>query len=629
MEAELFAAIKTADLPMVQRLLAKTPSDANALDAAGVPLVLRAMETGNEALCRWMIEQSLAKLNTPDPNGASLLHYAAKKGGAGLLRYLVEWVGCDPRKGDKGGVTPYAIAHTFGNEEGESYFAQVTGAAWEDMYQNPILPGFRPDPSIVRVGQDYYMVNSSFTWFPALPISHSRDLVHWEPVGHVLTDPATAMLQGLDSGHGYWAPDISYHEGRFYVTATLRRNDGHARPRAQIITSAPAPEGPWDPPAVIEEDGIDPSLFTDVDGKRYMVLNRGARLLPLSEDARAATGPAHLIWYGDTKRASEGPHLLYKDGWYYLIMAEGGTGLSHQISIGRSRTLNGPYEACPYDPVLHQYDPNGALQKSGHGDFVETQDGEWYAVYLCARPVDGYSPLGRETALDPVTWTLDGWPLVNARKGPSALQRKPKLPKYEPKTEPCMDPHAANSRWVFQRQPAKVTWADGVLTLQGDGRSLSDKDAASGIFTRQTALRCIFTARLADTPPIDSGAGITGYYDEKSYCTFGMEVTPKGGVLYLKVCEGGITQIVKTAPMTGRWLRMEADGLERRFYTSDDGWDWLLFADLPRAEFLSDEGKGCQKRFTGSMLGLYTVGRAAAAFDKIEITNLQTPVDLL
>ena len=172
-----------------------------------------------------------------------------------------------------------------------------------------MLPGFRPDPSIVRVGEDYYMVNSSFTWFPAIPISHSRDLVHWEPVGHVLTDPENAMLQGLEGGHGYWAPDISYYNGRFYVPATLRRNDDHPRPRAQIVTSAPAPEGPWDPPAVIEENGIDPSLFTDSDGKRYMVLNRGARLLPLTPDARAATGPARHVWYADIKRASDGPHI--------------------------------------------------------------------------------------------------------------------------------------------------------------------------------------------------------------------------------------------------------------------------------------------------------------------------------
>ena len=333
--AEYFSLIRANDFEGAKAYLAVNPAAANARDNTGVPAVLRAMQTGDDDFCRWIIEQSLSKLNETDPDGATALHYAAAKGSPELLRYLVERVGWDPLRGDCKGRTPYGIAHMAGNAAGEAYFAEAVGAAWDDLYANPVLPGFRPDPSIVRVGEDYYMVNSSFTWFPAIPISHSRDLVHWEPVGHVLTDPENAMLQGLEGGHGYWAPDISYYSGRFYVTATLRRNDDHPRPRAQIVTSAPAPEGPWDPPAVIEENGIDPSLFTDGDGKRYMVLNRGARLLPLTPDARAATGPARLLWYGDIKRASEGPHILQKDGWYYIILAEGGTGMTHQISVGR------------------------------------------------------------------------------------------------------------------------------------------------------------------------------------------------------------------------------------------------------------------------------------------------------
>lgn len=479
-----------------------------------------------------------------------------------------------------------------------------------------MLPGFRPDPSIVRVGEDYYMVNSSFTWFPAIPISHSRDLVHWEPVGHVLTDPENAMLQGLEGGHGYWAPDISYYSGRFYVTATLRRNDDHPRPRAQIVTSAPAPEGPWDPPAVIEENGIDPSLFTDGDGKRYMVLNRGARLLPLTPDARAATGPARLLWYGDIKRASEGPHILQKDGWYYIILAEGGTGMTHQISVGRARTLDGPYESCPYDPILHQYDPNATLQKSGHGDLVETQNGQWYAVYLCARPQDGFSPLGRETALDPVEWTADGWPIINRRKGPSALQRRPNLPRFVPHAA-SLDPADARSLWVSPRLPADAAWDGCTLSLRGDVRDLDDKATKAGIYTRQTALQCSFSARLDTALRPGWQAGITGYYDEKSYCKFGLRGTENGTLAELTVRSPEGKTVVRSAPAACGTLRMEADGLTRRFYLDD-----TLFAELPRAEFLADEGRGCQKRFTGSMMGLYAVGADfTAKFGEMSIEN--------
>ena len=436
----------------------------------------------------------------------------------------------------------------------------------------------------------------------------------------MLTDPATAMLDGLDGGHGYWAPDISYHNGRFYVTATLRRNDDHPRPRAQIVTSAPAPEGPWDPPAVIEENGIDPSLFVDDDGQRYMVLNRGARLLPLTPDARAAAGPARLLWYGDTKRASEGPHLLKKDGWYYIILAEGGTGISHQISVGRSRTLDGPHEPCPYDPILHQYDPKGALQKSGHGDLVQTQNGQWYVVYLCARPQDGFSPLGRETALDPVEWTADGWPIVNRRKGPSALQRRPDLPPFVPQAA-SFDPADPRSLWVSPRLPADAVWDGHALHLRSDVRDLDDKATKAGLYTRQTALQCNFAARLATALRPGQQAGITGYYDELSYCKFGLRGTDDGTLAELSIRTPEGVEVIRTAPAAGCTLRMEADGLARRFYL-----DGALFAELPRVEFLADEGRGCQKRFTGSMLGLYAVGAGfTAEFDEITIQNKAAP----
>ena len=611
--AEYFALLRRKDF-------AAHPAAANATDEAGVPAVLRAMQTGDDTFCRWIIEQSLSKLNATDPDGATALHYAAASGSPDLLRYLVKRVGWDPLRGDCKGRTPYGIAHAAGNTAGEAYFAEVVGAKWQDLYANPMLPGFRPDPSIVRVGEDYYMVNSSFTWFPAIPISHSRDLVHWEPVGHVLTDPATAMLDGLDGGHGYWAPDISYHNGRFYVTATLRRNDDHPRPRAQIVTSAPAPEGPWDPPAVIEENGIDPSLFVDDDGQRYMVLNRGARLLPLTPDARAAAGPARLLWYGDTKRASEGPHLLKKDGWYYIILAEGGTGISHQISVGRSRTLAGPYEPCPYDPILHQYDPKGALQKSGHGDLVQTQNGQWYVVYLCARPQDGFSPLGRETALDPVEWTADGWPIVNRRKGPSALQRRPDLPPFVPQAA-SFDPASLHSLWVSPRLPADAVWDGHALHLRSDVRDLDDKATKAGLYTRQTALQCSFAARLTAALRPGQQAGITGYYDERSYCKFGLRGTDGGTLVELSIRTPEGVEVIRTAPAAGCTLRMEADGLARRFYL-----DGALFAELPRVEFLADEGRGCQKRFTGSMMGLYAVGAGfTAEFDEITIQNKAAP----
>lgn len=620
---QYFALLDAADLKGVQKYLAQHPKAVNELDEFGIPALLHGMAAGSNELCRWLVEYSLSKLNVRDMHGAGVLHYAAAQGGPTLLRYLVETVGFDPLQSDMDGRTPYGIAHFSKNRAGEDYFASVTGARWEELYQNPILSGFRPDPSILRVGVDYYMVNSSFTWFPALPVSHSRDLVHWEPIGHVLTDENTAQLVGLESGHGYWAPDISYHNGRYYVTATLRRNNDDPHPRVQIVTGSDSPAGPYDMPSIIEEDGIDPSLFTDITGKRYMLLNRGARLLPLTENACATTGTAHLLWYGDTKRASEGPRLLRKDGWYYLIMAEGGTGLGHQVSVGRSRSLYGRYEPCPFNPVLHQYDEQGYLQKSGHGQLVQTPAGDWYMVYLCARPRDGFSPLGRETALDPVQWTADGWPIVNGRRGPSALQKKPDLPDFHA-SPGSFDPNAANTVWVSQRGPADAEWENGILTLHGHPEGLDSIDSRAGLFTRQTELRCSWQQRMSVELPLrGQSAGITAYYDEFSYCVFGAFHTEQGLRLELRVQDGHRFEILYNQPLhflqlRRLCLRMDAEDLTRRFFFADDSGKWQWAATISHADFLSDEGVGFGKRFTGSMMGVFAVGKGVTArFEQI------------
>lgn len=412
--------------------------------------------------------------------------------------------------------------------------------------------------------------------------------------------------------------------GSLYVTATLRRNDNDPRPRAQIVTSSASPIGPYDSPAVIEEDGIDPSLFTDTDGRRYMLLNRGARLLPLTEDARAAAGPARLLWYGDTKRASEGPRLLHKDGWYYLILAEGGTGLTHQVSVGRSRSLYGPYERCPYNPVLHQYDEQGYLQKAGHGQLVQTPGGDWYMVYLCARPRDGFSPLGRETALDPVQWTADGWPMVNHRRGPSALQKRPDLPPFQA-SPGSPDPHAANTLWVSQRGGVDAMWEKGALILQGHPEDLSSTGSRAGLFMRQTELRCSWRQRLSVALPLPGqSAGITAYYDERSYCMFGAFHTQQGLRLELRVQDGACAETLYSRPLdagqlSGLCLRMDAEDLTRRFSFAGGAGPWQQAAVIPRAEFLSDEGVGLGKRFTGSMMGVFAIGKGVtASFEPIE-----------
>ena len=466
---------------------------------AGAPLSHWAAREGSLAMLRLLVEYGTKmNLNAVDENGRDMLHYAAEGGNVKKCRYLVERGGMVPLRGDLELITPYDLAHQGGWKQLEAYFAAVVGAPWEAMYRNPIRSGMYPDPSICRVGEDYYMVNSTFVYFPCIPVSHSRDLVHWEVIGHAITRSEWANLEGLEGGRGYWAPDISYAEGRFYICATLRLNDGGEVCRRQMVVTAQRPEGPYSEPVFFEEDGIDPSLFHDTDGRHYMLLNRGARIFEVDAQATRRLSETTLLYYGSCKRAPEGPHLLKKDGWYYLFLAEGGTGMGHRETVARSRNLHGPYEPSPYGPVLRQWDERALIQRCGHAKPVSTPDGRWYLVYLCGRALEGqWTLLGRETALDPIQWTADGWPLLNHGRGPSVLQRKP-LPDA---------PVHGSVDWLTPRppQPGTVHWCGERLILRAGDSDLTEVSCRSLQVRRQTAFRCSFAATV--TVPRQGEAG--------------------------------------------------------------------------------------------------------------------------
>ncbi|MBN2222246.1 MAG: family 43 glycosylhydrolase, partial [Vallitaleaceae bacterium] len=415
-----------------------------------------AARVGNLGIVQYIVEYSKASMNMVDQKNRNILHYATESGKLDVVVYLVEKVGMSPVVADRDLVTPFDIAQRNKYLDIIAYYETVCGCSFEEMYRNPIRSGMFPDPSIVRVGEDYYMVNSSFVFFPCIPISHSKDLIHWRIIGHAITNPKWAYLDELEGGRGYWAPDISYHKGKFYITATYRLNDTGTTYRKQMVVSSEFPEGPYCEPVFIDEDGIDPSIFTDDDGKRYMLLNRGARIFEVNQEATMKISEPKLLFYGDQKRAPEGPHLLKKDGYYYLFLAEGGTGPGHRITVSRSKSLMGNYEPCPYNPIMRQKDEMAAIQRCGHGKPVMTQKGEWYMVYLCGRMIgEGYSILGRETALDPIQWTADGWPLVNQLKGPSALQKKPDLLecRWEEKNRDDFEEEILDPNWMFPRPP--------------------------------------------------------------------------------------------------------------------------------------------------------------------------------
>ena len=623
----LLRELEQKNLDGVIRELTENPTCIDGTTEKGVPLALYAAELGDFPIVKYIVEYSRASMNTMDEDHRTILHYAAKSGNLEMNRYLVEKVGMDITAGDRWCVTPYQIAYERKDEKLLSYYKERIGASYEEMYHNPIRRGMFPDPSIVRVGKDYYMVNSS-----CIPISHSKDLIHWEIIGHAVTEPEWASLDELEGGRGYWAPDISYDNGKFYITATYRLNDTGTVYRKQIVVSSEKPEGPYSKPAIIDEDGIDPSIFHE-DGRHYMLLNRGARILELNADCTKQISEAELLYYGDQKRAPEGPHLLKKDGYYYLFLAEGGTGAGHRISVARSKTLMGNYEPCPYNPIMRQMDEGAAIQRCGHGKPVCTQNGEWYMVYLCGRMIgDGYSMLGRETALDPISWTADGWPVVNGLKGPSVLQKKPDLPEWLPKETASVSEDGIRSvaadaeqtmtaaagwdkKWMTPRvpEPEGILFLPSGIRIKGSRFPLKDVAARNILLQRQTSF-CfraetgLFIPKLAD----GQEAGLTCYYDENTWVCLAL---CKADAYYIQVKEHiGEKDILHEKYMlsddcAGKkiTLKVKTEYLRRLFTFCVEGQEETAAAELPDVFYLCDEGIRMGKRFTGAMTGIYAV----------------------
>lgn len=503
------------------------------------------------------------------------------------------------------------------------------------IYQNPVQRGFFPDPSVIRVGEDYYMVNSSFQYFPAIPISHSKDMVHWHLIGHAITNPEWLDLSEIKDSHGIWAPDIEYVDGKFYIYATLRLNADGTRGnnvmRRQLVMCAERPEGPYSKPVAIEVDDIDPSLFVDDDGSRYLVIAKAAQVIPLSDDGLAVAGERRTVWAGTGERCPEGPHIMKHNGYYYAILAEGGTGYGHGINVARSKSLYGPYEESPYNPVMRQMDPEAPIQRSGHGKLVQDQNGKWWCYYLCGRRNSGnYTTIGRESALDPVEWTEDGWFVINGGHGPSLTQTAPDLPEvtYEHTDRDDFDSEKLSLDWEFVRTPDNGSWSlterPGYLRLWTRDGQLSEIRAKNTLLRREQELSYTAETKLEFAPDLDGEqAGLTCYYSTATYAR--CSLCYEGGrklqlVINRNHGEELVAEVagVKEGPV---YLRVVVEGLTRTFTYSYDGVHWEQVGVLHNCIYLCDEGvPDDPKRHTGTLVGIYANNggcgsRKAADFD--------------
>ncbi|RKP54399.1 glycoside hydrolase family 43 protein [Cohnella endophytica] len=330
---------------------------------------------------------------------------------------------------------------------------------------NPVLSGDHPDPSIVRVGTDYYMVTSTFQYFPGVQVLHSRDLAHWRPIGHVITRKSQLDLTGMPDSFGIFAPDISYYDNKFWVVVPYF----HGQPRCtNLLFVADRPEGPYSEAIMLNHHFIDPSIFNDDNGKRYLLFG-GGWIHELAADGSRLIGEAKQVWPGTGGSAPEAPHIVKRNGWYYLMLAEGGTFFEHMATVSRSRSVWGPYEPCPYNPVLTQNDPDRRIQKAGHGKLVQDPNGQWWMFHLGGRPLTpgGACPLGRETFVEPVSWTADEWFVVGEEGKPMDRVSMPHLEQNPPtedseEAEDFFTDAKLSPDWEWVRYPAD----DGYQLMQ-------------------------------------------------------------------------------------------------------------------------------------------------------------------
>jgi alpha-N-arabinofuranosidase len=515
-------------------------------------------------------------------------------------------------------------------------FIQQTGFS-QVHFQNPVLPGFYPDPSICRVNNDYYMVNSSFGYFPGIPLFHSKNLVNWEQIGYVLDREEQLPLAKAQVTLGIFAPTIRYHNGLFYMITTNITDKGN------FYVTAKNPAGPWSNPIWIKTPGIDPSLFFDEDGKVYVtsaqnwgpVKNR----IVMSEidiaTGKLLTEPV-TIWKGTGGKFPEGPHLYKKDGFYYLIIAEGGTEYGHKVTIARSKNIWGAYESNPANPILthaNANEENNPIQGTGHADLVQTTDGSWFLVALGFRPLDSHQILGRETFLAPVIWNTNEWPIVNKNGSISLEMNVEKLPEeVKIKNYNQTDDFSQNKlgfEWNYINNPITQNYSlserKGYLRLYGSEKSLNENPGVSFIGRRQQHFNFTATTTLDFNPSTENEeAGITLYKDAQHH--YQLYIRKKGTEreLVLAYSIGKIHAIQKTIHLKKGNVQLNITGTPKSYeFGYSQGNDTATVLGNVETKYLSTETAG---GFTGVYIGLYASGnkspsKSAADFDDFSYTT--------
>ncbi|SFF20649.1 glycoside hydrolase family 43 protein [Sunxiuqinia elliptica] len=488
-------------------------------------------------------------------------------------------------------------------------------------YKNPVIPGFYPDPSICKVSDDYYLVSSTFEYFPGVPVFHSKDLINWNQIGHCLTRKSQLPFEKVTPSQGIYAPTLRYHNGVFYMVTTLMisRNEN-----ANFYVTATNPAGPWSDPIYVDQSGIDPSLFWDDDGKVYFQSNRATSF----DDARAIyqseidikTGEIlseiKMLWTGSGAQYIEAPHVYKKDGYYYLMTAEGGTFYNHQVTIARSKNIWGPYEGCPHNPILTARNSYDVIQGTGHGDLIEAHDGSWWMVFLCIRPTVGNCPvLGRETSLVPVEWK-NGWPVVNETGVATAQMDVPTLPLKpfpEKSTLTEFDEKELGLEWNYIRNPVASNYSldnkQGSLALKGEKWTLSDA-LGEITFVGRRIQHWSFSAEteLVFAPKADNEtAGICIMSRNNYHYDLFLQKRNNQQYLVLEYRIGSITHREAEIPVEGGSIKLKIGGKKTFYefsYAENGSSNYHTIASVD-SRFMSADVSG---GYTGPYVGLFASG---------------------
>ncbi|WP_117168799.1 glycoside hydrolase family 43 protein [Paraliobacillus sediminis] len=509
-------------------------------------------------------------------------------------------------------------------------------------YENPIIKGFHPDPSICKAGDSYFLVTSSFEYLPGVPLFHSKDLVNWNQIGHCLTRQSQIDLRNCHCSGGIYAPTIRYHDKTFYMITTCMTESSFKK--GNFIVSASDPRGDWSEPVWVKRIGIDPSLYWE-DGRTFMQLAITDESGPAIEqfeiniETGDIIGESQIISRGTGGRDLEAPHMYKINGYYYLMVAEGGTRDGHMVKIMRSDTLWGPFESCPHNPILSNRDyASEQLQSVGHGDLIEDNDGNWWIVALATRPVELRHVLGRETILMPIIWSKDGWPIVKDNRALIEVDSDLYTPNIEKeqKTKLILDDFnedslapCYNTMREFITDNYSLSDRKGYLSLRGKEWSLNDLEASTFIGRRQEEYHFNIETKLSFAPTApNEEAGLVVYMDNKHHMDLVVTIRKGEKVVLLRKNVADIQVetegLIVSQETSDIYLSIIGD-TKKYYFSCWTSKEELHSVGSTMVKHLASECTN--SAFTGVYIGMYASGngkntQTAAHFDYFKMENI-------